>query len=76
MFISNKELNDIYDRLRSAENQLSVNIEHDKNLESLFKIHDEKEMKKYDSIDDSIKKLSQNQYIAVGILLAYEYFTK
>ncbi|NCO01426.1 MAG: hypothetical protein GW906_06330 [Epsilonproteobacteria bacterium] len=76
MFVSKRELNDIYDRLRDAENSLSINIEHDKNLESLFKTHDINEMKKYDSIDESIKKLSQNQYIAVGILIAYEYFTK
>lgn len=75
--MSKKKLfNEIFTRLRELERSHAVNLEHDKILESMFKEHDEKEMKKHDKINDSLDSLKKNQFIAFGILIAYEYFTK
>jgi len=75
-----KDLNELFDRIRKMEVHQAVAIERDKalldkmdELTVFFKSHDEAEMKKYDSIESEVTKLTQMFYIASGVSLLLGY---
>ena len=69
-----KDLNELFDRIRKVETRQAVAEERDKtlidkmdNLTEFFKYHDEAEMKKYDTIETQVAKLTNMFYIVTGI---------
>ena len=75
-FLSNKDVNEIFTRLREVEKVVEVNQEHNSNLEIMFTNHDKQEMIKYDSIQDRLDKLSKFQYMAIGGFILFEFLHK
>jgi len=75
-----KDLNELFDRVRMIETHQAVSAERDKtllekmeDLTKFFKEHDVAEMKKYDTIELEVAKLSKLVYVVsgVGMLLGY-----
>lgn len=75
-FLSNKNIDEIYTRLRQVEKVVEVNQEHNSNLENMFEKHDEQEMIKYDSIQKTLVTLVRNQNYMVGAFILYEFLHK
>jgi len=80
VFLTRKDFNDIYDRLRIVEENVAVKSEHDKHISdkideiaNTFNEHDKAEMIKYDSIKQSIDKLFKHFYMIVGAFLLFQY---
>ena len=65
--MSKKEMNEVFDRLRSlelkdAEQEKDINsvITAINEVKDIFKEHDDKEMKKYEQTDNSIKQMNDS----------------
>jgi hypothetical protein len=83
MFISRRDLNDVFDRLRVVESDVRIQSERDTNiLEKLdknnknFEDHDENEMIKYDEINKSLDNLKKDRYLVIGGFLLFEILSK
>ena len=76
IFLSNKDANEIFTRLREVEKVVEVNNEHNLNLEKMFTKHDEQEMIKYDSIQKILAVLVRNQNYMIGAFIFYEFLNK
>ena len=72
-WLSKKDGNELFTRLRSIEKEIAVKGEHDDNLEELFIKHDREEMVKYDNIQKRLDNLQKFQYIAIGALTLFEF---
>ena len=71
-FLSRKDGDELFKRVRFIEQTVAVNQEHDKNLEELFKEHDKQEMIKYDNIQKRLDSNSKFQYMVVGGFILLE----
>lgn len=79
MFASKKDFNELFLRFRDLEIKVDVKLEHDKSIETkvdglhlTFDKHDEREMKKYDSINESIRILAKNQNLFMGAIILFQ----
>jgi tetrahydromethanopterin S-methyltransferase subunit G len=66
MWISRKDINELFSRVREVEKHIAVNKEHDNNLEELFIKHDKEEMIKYDKIQKRLDDLYKILYLVFG----------
>lgn len=79
MFIRNKDLNALFDRLRIVEQEVAVQEEKDINLLEAFAKHDKEEMIKYEiiqkrlnSMDKENKEDRKYRNYVVGALITFE----
>lgn len=72
-WLSKKDGNELFTRLRDIERISAVREEHEQNLEELFIKHDREEMLKYDNIQKRLDNLQKFQYIAIGALTLFEF---
>ena len=76
MWLSRRDGNELFNRVREVEKSFAVNEEHNKNIEELFINHDKQEMIKYDKIQKKLDILFKFQYIAIGALILFEFLHK